>query len=81
MFLSSPYQQKIIKNYGRVNTLLVLIYLNQDSSVKRFNGKKYYLPKGIIGNYQVIVNRKNFCDQPIDSDIKQKNKKTDNRTR
>ena len=32
--------------------------------------KRYYLPKGIINNYNVIVNGKNFYDQQIDSDIK-----------
>ena len=28
------------------------------------------MPKTIIKNYNVIVNRKNFYDQPIDFDIK-----------
>ena len=28
-------------------------------------------PKGIIKNYNVIINGKNFYDQPIDSSIKQ----------
>ena len=32
---------------------------------------KYYLPKGIIRNYNFIVNVKNFYDQAIESDIKQ----------
>ena len=27
-------------------------------------------PKGIIKNYNVIINGKNFYDQPIDSSIK-----------
>ena len=27
-------------------------------------------PKGIIKNYNVIINGKNFYDQPIDSGIK-----------
>ena len=35
-----------------------------------YNAKNYYLPKGIIKNYNVIVNGKNFYDQPVDSDIK-----------
>ena len=29
-----------------------------------------YLPKGIIKNYNVIINGENFYDQLIDSDIK-----------
>ena len=48
-----------------------MIYRNQDVSVKKFNDKKYYLPKGIIKNYNVIVNGKNLYNQPIDSDLKQ----------
>ena len=54
-----------------VNRLFVLIYPNQDSRVKRFNSKKYYLPKGNIGNDKVTVNGKNFRNQPSNSDIKQ----------
>ena len=30
----------------------------------------YYLPKGAIKNYKLIINEKDFFDQPIDSDIK-----------
>ena len=30
----------------------------------------YYLPKGVIKEYNVIISGKNFYDQPIDSDIK-----------
>ena len=47
-----------------------MIYPNQAGSVNRFNGKKYYLPKSIIRNYNIIANRKNFYDHLIDSDIK-----------
>ena len=50
--------------------MLVLVYSNQDYNTKRFKAQKYYLPKGIIRNYNIIINRKNFCDQPFDSDIK-----------
>ena len=37
---------------------------------KIFKAKRYYLQKGIIDNYNFIINGKNFYDQPIDSDIK-----------
>ena len=53
-----------------VNRLFILIYTNQDDSVKRFNAKKYYLPKSIIKNYNAIINGKTFYNQPINSDIK-----------
>ena len=32
---------------------------------------KYYLPKGIIDNYNIIINGKNIYDQAVGSDIKQ----------
>ena len=46
-----------------------LVYLNRND-VKRFKTRRYYLPKGKIKNYNVIINGKNFYDRPIDSDIK-----------
>ena len=53
-----------------VNRLFVLVYLHQENDSKRFKAKTYYVPKGIIYNYNVIINGKNFYDQAIDSDIK-----------
>ena len=52
-----------------VNRSFALVYSNQDADLKRFKAKRYYLSKGLIKNY-VMVNGKNFYDQPIDSDIK-----------
>ena len=53
-----------------VNRLFLLVYSNEDVASKTFKSKKYYLPKGIINNYNTIIIGKNFYDQPIDSDIK-----------
>ena len=50
--------------------MLVLIYPNSDNNSKRYKVISYYLPKGIVKNYNVIINGKNLYDQPIDSDIK-----------
>ena len=50
--------------------MFVLVYTNQDAIARRFKAKRYYLPKGIIDNYNVIINGKSFFDQAIDSDIK-----------
>ena len=44
--------------------------MNRDIDLKQFNARKYYWPKGIIVNYNVIINGKNFYDQAINSDIK-----------
>ena len=65
----NEYRCNIESNFV-VNGLFVLIYLNRDNDRKRFKAQRYYLPKGIIKNYIVIINGKNFNDQPTDSDIK-----------
>ena len=51
--------------------MFVLIYTNEGDNTKRFNARKYYLPKNIMKSYNVIINEKNFYDHPIDSGIKQ----------
>ena len=38
--------------------------------LKDVKPKHINLPKGVINNYNVIINRKNFYDLQIDSDIK-----------
>ena len=49
-----------------INRLFVLVSTNQDVNAKRFKTRRYYLQKGIIeNNYNVIVNGKNFYDEPI----------------
>ena len=53
-----------------IDYLFVLVYLNRDSDVKEFKTRKYFLPKDIIKNYNVIIIGKNFYGQPIDSDKK-----------
>ena len=50
-------------NFVGVNRLFVLIYSNSDAASKIFKAKRYYLPKGTIDNYNVIINGKNFYDQ------------------
>ena len=68
---TNQYRYFLKSNFAGVNRLFVLIYLNRNNDVKRFNARKYYLPKGIIDNNRFIVNGENFYDQSIDSDIKQ----------
>ena len=45
-------------NFVGVNRLFVLVYSNQDADFKRFKAKRYYLPKGLIKNDNVIINGK-----------------------
>ena len=58
-------------NFVGVNRLFILVDSNHDNNTKTFKAKRYYLPKGIIKNYNVISNRKNFYDQAMYSNIKQ----------
>ena len=61
----------IESNFVGVKKLFVLSYPNHDDNAKRTNGKKYYLPKRIIKNFNVIINGGNSYNQIIDSNIKQ----------
>ena len=64
------YRYFLESNFVGVHRLFVLVYTNEFNNAKRFNARKYYLPKGITKAYNVIINGKNFYDQPIDSAIK-----------
>ena len=44
-------KQKLRINFVGVNRLLVLIYSNEDNNAKTYKVQRYYLPKGIIKNY------------------------------
>ena len=41
------------------------IYSNQDFSSKRFKTRRYYLPKGIIDNYNITINGKTFMTKQL----------------
>ena len=51
--------------------MFALVYSNQDNNARRFKSQRYYLSKGILKNYNVLINEKIFYNQVIDSDIKQ----------
>ena len=60
-----------INFFVAVNRLFVSVYSNQDDNAVTFKTRRYHLPKGIIDNYNIIINNvKNFYDQAIDSDTK-----------
>ena len=50
----------IESNFVRVSRLFLLVYLNQINHAKKYNTTKYYLPKSVTKNYDVIINGKNF---------------------
>ena len=48
----------------------MLVYSTEHESSKRYKTRRYYLSKDVIKNFCVIINIKNFFDQPIDADVK-----------
>ena len=53
------------------SNLFVLIYSNKDGNAKIYEANSYSLPKAIVKNHNVIINKKTFFDQPIGSNIDQ----------
>ena len=66
----SVYQFEYKTKSESRNMLFISVYSDQDVDSKRLKTRRYYLPKGIFDNYNVIINGKDFYDYPIDSDIK-----------
>ena len=54
-------------SFQGVNRLFVLSFENEDD---RTSHSTYYLPKVEIKDYNVMIDGKNFFDQPINSDLK-----------
>ena len=68
---TNEYRYFLDSNFVGVKRLFVLVYSNQDKDSKISKTQRYYLRKGIIDNYNVIINGKNIYDHVVDSDIKQ----------
>ena len=62
-------------SFSGVRRLFVLAYAivagaeNDEASIK--DNKRYFLPRGEIKNYNVLIDGRNFYDQPINDLIKQ----------
>ena len=67
---TNEFRYFLESNFVGVNRLFILIHLNRNNDVKRSKAKRYYLPKGIIKNYNVIINGRNIYDKSIDFDMK-----------
>ena len=52
-------------NFFGVNSLFILVYLTRNIDVKQFKTRRFYLPKGIIVKYNVIINRKAFMTKQL----------------
>ena len=66
----NEYRYFLKSNFVKVNRLFALVYTNKSNNAKRFNARKYYLSKGTMDNYNMVINGKSIYDQVIDSDIK-----------
>ena len=64
----NPYLDLLIKpSFQGVNTLFVLAFNALDN---RTGYSRYHLPTAKVQNYNVMINGKNFFDQPINNYIK-----------
>ena len=64
-------------SFQGVRRLFVLVFDNTENGakkVKRNSHTKYFLPRVNISNYNILINRRNFYDQPINDIIKQYDK-------
>ena len=56
-------------SFQGVNRLFVMAYNREDSQPTRTGQRKYYLPRISLNKYNVIIDGRNFYDNPIESDI------------
>ena len=66
-----PYINHLVSpSFQGVNRLFVLAYKDHEANdAKRNEYKKYYLPNQEIKDYNVLIDGKNFYDQPINDDV------------
>ena len=62
---TNEYIHFLESNFAGVHKLFVLVYweiesilIYRSNDVKRIKTRRYYLPKGIIDNYKMIINGK-----------------------
>ena len=56
-------------SFQGVNRLFVTAYNTVDGQPNRDDQRKYYLPRIDLSKYNVIIDGRNFYDNPIESDI------------
>ena len=60
---------KLDPSFQGVNILFVMVYNIANGQPNRNGRKKYYLPRIDLEKYNVIIDGRNFYDNPIESDI------------
>ena len=56
-------------SFQGVNRLFVMAYLRGGNNPDKNIRQKYYLPRSNLNKYNVIIDGRNFYDNPIESDI------------
>ena len=56
-------------SFQGVNRLFVMTYNTANGQPTRNGQRKYYLPRISLNKHNVIIDRRNFYDSPIESDI------------
>ena len=59
----------LVPSFPGVNRLFVMAYNSADDQPTRNGQQKYYLPRISLNKYNVIIDGRNFYDNPIESDI------------
>ena len=57
------------RSFQGVNRLFVMAYNSANDQPTRSGQQKYYLPRNDLNKYNVIIDGRNFYDNPIESDI------------
>ena len=56
-------------SFQGVNRLFIMVYSRAAGQPDRNSQQKYYLPRIDLKKYNVIIDGRNFYDNPIESDI------------
>ena len=71
---ADPYTKSLDSSFQGVNRLFVLGFANANDQPKREGYRYYYLPRVDITKHNVLIDGRNFYDQPINDKIRQYNK-------
>ena len=55
-------------SFQGVNRLFVLAFEHDNNNEQRISNKRYYIPNVEIKDYNVMIDGKNFFDQPVKND-------------
>ena len=66
---NSPMYISLDPSFQGVNRLFIMVYNRVDGQPTRNGQRKYYLPRIDLNKYNVIIDGRNFYDNPIESDI------------